>query len=148
MDQRITRTADLARKFLKLRHNKDLIYTLEISGIYIVEKTLGPEIDAYSTITDDGRPFIILGTINKSAVRKNFDLAHEPGHLLLHTAVDMETRTKSEHRQIEQRANQLAAVFLLPEEEFKRDLAELPRHSNPDYYIDMQASHWHTVLIN
>lgn len=138
MDQSITQTANLARKFLKLRHNKDLMYTLEMSGIYIVEKNLGPEIDAYSTITDDGRPFIILGNIKKSAVRRNFDLAHELGHLLLHTAIDMETLTKQEHKQIEQQANQFASVFLLPEAEFKRDFAELPRHSNPDYYIEMK----------
>lgn len=146
MDQRITRTADLARKFLRLRHNKDLMYTLEMSGIYIVEKNLGPEIDAYSTITDDGRPFIILGNIKKSAVRRNFDLAHELGHLLLHTAVDMETLTKPEHRQIEQQANQFASVFLLPEEEFKRDFAELPRHSNPDYYIDMKRKYMVSIV--
>ncbi|TGA96109.1 ImmA/IrrE family metallo-endopeptidase [Sporolactobacillus shoreae] len=141
IDQRITQTANLARKFLKLQHNKDLMYTLEMSGIYIVEKNLGPEIDAYSTITDDGRPFIILGNIKKSAVRRTFDLAHELGHLLLHTAVDMETLTKQEHSQIEQQANHFASIFLLPEEEFKQDFAELPRHSNPDYYIEMKRKY-------
>ncbi|CAM3178340.1 helix-turn-helix domain-containing protein [Sporolactobacillus spathodeae] len=141
MDQSITQTANLARKFLKLQNNKDLMYTLEMSGIYIAEKNLGPEIDAYSTITDDGRPFIILGNIKKSAVRRNFDLAHELGHILLHTAIDMETLTKQEHKQIEQQANQFASVFLLPEEDFKRDFAELPRHSNPDYYIEMKRKY-------
>lgn len=141
MDQRITQTANFARKFLKLQHNKDLMYTLEMSGIYIIEKNLGPEIDAYSAITEDGRPFIILGNVKKSAVRRNFDLAHELGHLLLHTAVDMETLTRQEHKQIEQEASQFASVFLLPEEEFKRDFAELPRHSNPDYYIEMKRKY-------
>lgn len=112
-----------------------------MSGIYIVEKKLGLEIDAYSTITEDGRPFIILGNVKKSVVRRNFDLAHELGHLLLHTAVDMETLTRQEHKQIEQQANQFASIFLLPEEEFKRDFAELPRHSNPDYYIEMKRKY-------
>lgn len=141
MDQRNTQTANFARKFLKLQHNKDLMYILEMSGIYIVEKKLGLEIDAYSTITEDGRPFIILGNVKKSVVRRNFDLAHELGHLLLHTAVDMETLTRQEHKQIEQQANQFASIFLLPEEEFKRDFAELPRHSNPDYYIEMKRKY-------
>ncbi|MFT8363808.1 MAG: XRE family transcriptional regulator [Sporolactobacillus sp.] len=141
MDLKITQTANLARKFLKLQHNKDLMYTLEMSGIYIIEKNLGSEIDAYSTITDNGRPFIILGNIKKSAVRRNFDLAHELGHLLLHTAVDMETLTKQEHSQIERQASQFASIFLLPEEGFKQDFTELPRHSNPDYYIEMKRKY-------
>ncbi len=153
VDQRITQTANLARKFIRLQHNKDLMYALEMSGIYIVEKNLGPEIDAYSTITDDGRSFIILGNIKKSAVRRNFDLAHELGHLLLHTTVDMDTLTRQEHKQIEQQANEFASDFLLPEAEFKRDFAELPRHSNPDYYIEMKRKYfrwllWNTVLTN
>ena len=53
---------------------------LEQVGIYIVEKDLGVHIDAYSTITDNGHAWIVLGSIKKSAVRRNFDLAHELGH--------------------------------------------------------------------
>lgn len=133
--------AELSRAELALENNKDLMYVLENSGIYIVEKNLGSQIDAYSTVTSDGRLFIILGTLKKSAVRRNFDLAHELGHLLLHSEVDMDILTPAELKVIEKEAHLFASIFLLPEEEFTRDFLELKRKSNPDYYIDLKKKY-------
>ncbi|EGO6122430.1 ImmA/IrrE family metallo-endopeptidase, partial [Enterococcus faecalis] len=98
-------------------------------------------IDAYSTVTNDGRLYIILGTVKKSAVRRNFDLIHELGHLLLHADVDMDILTPAELKVIEKEAHLFASIFLLPEEEFTNDFLELKRKSNPDYYIDLKRKY-------
>ncbi|MGG0823697.1 ImmA/IrrE family metallo-endopeptidase [Paenibacillus turicensis] len=74
---------------------------LEIAGIYILEKNMGMDIDAYSLWTNNDRAYIVLGNKKKSAVRRNFDLAHELGHLLLHYKVDMNSLSNEEHRQVE-----------------------------------------------
>ncbi|WP_057778148.1 helix-turn-helix domain-containing protein [Paucilactobacillus vaccinostercus] len=137
----IAKIASYSRQSLQLHHNKDLMYVLESSGIYILEKDLGTEIDAYSVITKHNRSFIILGSLKKTAVRRNFDLAHELGHLLMHEDIDMESLTKKEHREIEHQANLFAADFLLPEEEFTADFAELQRKSNPDSYLDLKRKY-------
>ncbi|PNZ29580.1 hypothetical protein CD122_01970 [Staphylococcus rostri] len=111
------------------------------SGIYIVEKNLGTQIDAYSTVTNDGRLYIVLGTIKKSAVRRNFDLAHELGHLLLHDDVDMEILSPTDLKIIETEAHLFASAFLLPESQFVEDFQSLTRKSNPDYYIDLKRKY-------
>lgn len=137
----IKKIAEFSRTELMLKNNKDLMYVLENSGIYIIEKNLGSQIDAYSTVTKTGRLFIILGTLKKSAVRRNFDLAHELGHLLLHYDIDMDILTPAELRVIEKEAHLFASIFLLPEEEFTKDFMLLKRKSNPDYYIDMKKKY-------
>lgn len=137
----IKKIAEFSRTKLSLKDNKDLMYTLENSGIYILEKNLGSQIDAYSAVTKDGRLYIILGTVKKSAVRRNFDLAHELGHLLLHANVDMDTLSPNELNIIEKEAYLFASVFLLPEKEFISDFSELKRKSNPDYYIDLKRKY-------
>lgn len=137
----IKRVAETVRKKMNLDQNKDLMYILEKSGIYIVEKNLGSQIDAYSTITNEKRFYIVLGTVKKSAVRRNFDLAHELGHLVLHANIDMDILSPSELKEIEKEANYFASVFLLPEEEFTNDFLTLTRKSNPDYYVDLKRKY-------
>lgn len=137
----IKKTAEFARSELSLKDNRNLMYALENSGIYIIEKNLGSKIDAYSTVTNDGRLYIILGTLKKSAVRRNFDLVHELGHLLLHDDVDMDILSSAELKNIEKEAHLFASIFLLPEEEFTNDFLKLKRKSNPDYYIDLKRKY-------
>lgn len=133
--------ATFARRKLALNDNKNLMYILERSGIYILEKNLGAQIDAYSTVTNDGRLYIILGTFKKSAVRRNFDLAHELGHLLLHANIDMDILAATELKVIEKEADLFASIFLLPETEFTNDFLALKRKSNPDYYIELKRKY-------
>lgn len=130
-----------AREKLDVHSNKDLLYKLESSGIYVLEKNMGAEIDAYSTWTKDEKPFIILGNIKKSAVRRNFDLAHELGHLLLHYKVDMDNLTKDERRKIEKEADNFAAFFLLPTKDFIKDFSLISKKSNPDSYIELKMKY-------
>ncbi|EPG1242337.1 helix-turn-helix domain-containing protein, partial [Listeria monocytogenes] len=119
--------AENAREKLDVVTNSDLLYRLELSGIYILEKNMGSSIDAYSTWTNQEKPFIILGNKKKSAVRRNFDLAHELGHLLLHYKMDMDSLTKDEHKKIEKEANDFASFFLLPKEQFLEDFSTISK---------------------
>lgn len=133
--------AEKARKKLDIQSNEELLYKLELSGIYILEKNMGASIDAYSTWTNEEKPFIILGNRKKSAVRRNFDLAHELGHLLLHYKIDMDSLTKDEHKKIEKEANDFASYFLLPREEFLKDFSLISKKSNPESYLDMKMKY-------
>ncbi|MRB25043.1 ImmA/IrrE family metallo-endopeptidase, partial [Bacillus thuringiensis] len=76
----------------------------EKKGAFIFEKAIGERIDAYSLWAEDGRPFIVLGNLKKSAARRNFDLAHELGHLLLHYKVEFSSLDNKAHREHEQEA--------------------------------------------
>lgn len=129
--------ADHVREVLAVSvDNANLLYSLEKSGIYISERLINGNADAYSAWSRNGRPFIVLG-LGKSAVRHNFDLAHELGHLLLHNQVDFEELSKEELEEKEKEANQFASYFLLPRKQFFMDFVNIvgKRVSNPDQYI-------------
>ncbi|ARF69785.1 transcriptional regulator [Paenibacillus larvae subsp. pulvifaciens] len=142
----IEKIASLARKKLGIENNRELLYKLELSGIHILEKNMGSDIDAYSTWTDNEKAFIVLGTKKKSSVRRNFDLAHELGHLLLHYKIDMDGLSKDEYMKIEKEANDFASFFLLPEEEFRKDFSLIKKKSNPDAYIDLKAKYLVSIV--
>lgn len=137
--------AEKARKKLKVFNNKELLYKLELSGIFIFEKNMGSDIDAYSTWTIDDRPFIVLGNKKKSAVRRNFDLAHELGHLLIHRKIDMDSLTKEEHKIVEKEANNFASYFLLPETQFIEDFSSIKKKSNPLSYKGMKMKYYVSI---
>ena len=134
----IDKLAERVRTRLQINDNQQLMSKLELSGIYIVEKNLGTTIDAYSVLSKQQRPLIVLGTVRKSAVRRNFDLAHELGNLMMHQNVEMEALSKEEQRNVEHEADLFAGFFLLPESEFREDYALIRRKSNPDYYIELK----------
>ncbi len=79
-------------------------------------------------------------------VRRNFDLAHELGHLVLHTQVDFEALSAADYHMIEKQAHQFAADFLLPEADFRHDYALINRHSNPDSYIALKQK-YHVSIV-
>ncbi|MEK4075664.1 XRE family transcriptional regulator [Paenibacillus sp. FSL M7-0656] len=139
--------AHLARQRLNMEPstNENLMFRIEKSGVYVFEKAIGEEIDAYSLWTRNDRPFIILGNIKRSAVRRNFDIAHELGHLLLHYRLEFVNLDRKEHKLIENEANLFAGAFLLPEEEFSSDMNEITYKTNPDLYLDLKNK-WKTSL--
>lgn len=139
--------AHLARQRLNMEPstNENLMFRIEKSGVYVFEKAIGEEIDAYSLWTRNDRPFIILGNIKRSAVRRNFDIAHELGHLLLHYRLEFINLDRKEHKWIENEANLFAGAFLLPEEEFSSDMNEITYKTNPDQYLDLKNK-WKTSL--
>ena len=132
----------LARERLGVSiHNDDLLYKLEMSGINVMSRFMpvGSSADAYSLWTKDNVPYLVLA-IGKSYARRNFDLAHELGHLLLHRAVDFEFLDNAEHERREQEANLFASNFLLPDKEFKKtfELMVGGKVSQPDRYIGLK----------
>lgn len=143
----IEKTALFARDTLGLNknNNRDLLFLLEKNGSFIFEKFLGDEVDAYSTWSERDRPFIVLGNMKKSSVRRNFDLAHELGHLLLHHRLDIFELESKEYEKIEKEANLFAAHFLLPGESFVRDLEHIQRISNPKSYVELKKN-WNVSI--
>lgn len=79
----------------------------------------------------DGVPYIILGDSKKSSVRARFSLAHELGHMILHSSIDS---TENNHKLMEKEADYFASSFLLPAESFSDDLFSI----NIDNFIPLK----------
>lgn len=88
----------------------NMLHLLESKGVRVA--TLNHEyvdIDAFCFYRD-AVPYVLLNT-SKSAERQRFDLAHELGHLVLHSDTEMEAASSKER---EAQANEFAANFLMP----------------------------------
>lgn len=146
-NKQIKLIATLARQRIgiPIDSNNNLLFHLEKAGIFIYEKYIGDDIDAYSLWTDDDRAYIILGTIRETAVRRNFDLAHELGHLLLHVTHEFNMQDTESNKILEKEANLFAGEFLLPEEQFIEECASIAKKSNPDAYVDLKRK-WEVSL--
>src|SRR5690625_2733275 len=146
-ETQIEHIAKMARECLELSRdtNDNLMFLIEKSGVFVFEKAIGKEIDAYSLWTNRNRPYIILGNLKRSAVRRNFDLAHELGHLLLHCHIEFANLDRKAHTHIEKEANSFAGAFLLPEEVFSSDMETVKRLTNPDAYIELKEK-WHVSI--
>lgn len=147
LERQIKYVANLARKTIGLPtySNQHLLFLLEKAGAFIFEKEIGDTIDAYSLWTEDGRPYIMLGTVKKSAARRNVDLAHELGHLLLHYKVEFSMQDRKSYRKLEDEVYLFASEFLLPDEAFKEDCKHIKKISNPDAYLDLKQK-WQVSL--
>lgn len=141
----IEKIANLSREKLRIDdNNSNLLYQLEASGINILSRLLSKEssADAYSLWTKDNTPYIVLEK-GKSAVRRNFDLAHELGHLILHRYVDFGDLDKAEQAEKENDANNFASFFLMPRESFKINFENIvgDKVSNPNNYINLKLKY-------
>lgn len=132
--------ASKVRMMLDIQNNKDLMYILEKFGVYIIEKPLSNDQDAYSIWIED-TPYIILNKNCGSEARRTFSLAHELGHLLLHKNIDFKFLSTEEYKNIEQEANIFASCFLLPKDDIERDFKCLSRPSNPNSYIILKEKY-------
>lgn len=89
---------------------------LEKNGVIVISFDFGTErVDSRTIYTKDRQPIII---VNKSLLgdRERFSLAHELGHLVMHSKT-----VPSFDRDITHEANIFAAGFLLPENEIKKE---------------------------
>lgn len=145
--KQIETVATIARDWIGLENdsNDNLMFLIEKSGVFIFEKAIGEDIDAYSLWTSEDRPFIMLGNLKRSAVRRNVDLAHELGHLLLHYKTEFTHLDSDEYRQVEKEANLFAGAFLLPEAACLDDMEHIQRKTNPDAFIELKQK-WGTSL--
>ena len=139
--------ANITRKLLRIKSNHDLLYNLELNGVYVIESNSLSYADAYSVWSRYSHnnnlfhPYIILGN-STTLVRRIFDLAHELGHLVMHYDVDMNNLEKIEFLNCEKEANEFASAFLLPKEEVSSWIKMVIHKGNPDSYIPVKQKYY------
>ncbi|NSN07014.1 ImmA/IrrE family metallo-endopeptidase, partial [Enterococcus faecalis] len=113
----VAECASFVRGKLNVFSNKNLLLAVERAGVIVLEKVFtSNKTDAYSSWVGD-TAYIVLGSTRKTLVRRNFDIVHELGHLVLHRKVSITSLTKEEFREVENEANEFASSFLLPDED-------------------------------
>lgn len=132
--------ASEVRKKLNIKNNKKMMYILEQYGVYILEKELSSEKDAYSIWVED-TPYIVLSRRGQSEARRTFSLAHELGHLLMHHDIDISKLTIDEYNKLEDEANQFASCLLLPEKEIKKEFETINNPSDPNSYLYLKEKY-------
>lgn len=129
------------RKLLQIEGPvKDICKALERNGIIIIEFDFDSSLfDGVSFISDNGYPVIIVNK-NFSNDRKRFSIAHELGHIIMHSAI---TNLYPDHRNKEAEANIFASEFLMPENEIKNTLRDLKPNELTElkrYWLTSMAS--------
>lgn len=98
------------------------------------------DIDAFSQqIAIDGKIVYIIALAigSKPIERLRFDMAHELGHILMHTwGEENEDISKDEFNAREKQANMFASALLLPRETFSKSVSAYP--TNIDYYLALK----------
>lgn len=127
---------------------KNIVEILEINGIVVSTSKMNLQvIDAYTQtrkINNKNVYFVILGNDKGNFFRRQFDGAHELGHVILHeSSLDVSTLTSEQEKQIEAEANQFASAFLLPKETFSRDVSIMP--TNLEHYLYLKKK-WHVSV--
>ena len=92
-----------------------------------------------------------MGADKKSFFRRQFNCAHELGHIILHERYsDLNEIDREEFRERENEANAFAAALLLPATAFGADAAIYPNRLS--HYVASvlpnPSSYWSTMLEN
>lgn len=113
----------------------DIVEILQGKGIIITRAILGnKKVDAFSQWYNN-KPYIVLGSDKGSAVRSRFDLAHELGHLIMHTDIEEEQiKSKEISEQMESQADRFAGAFLLPISTFPSEVMS----SSINHFIELK----------
>jgi len=98
----------------------DIYRFLEMNGIIVVELDEIEKFDGVSFVSDNGYPVIVLNS-KMSNDRKRFTLAHELGHLLMHS-IDNPAIPEYRKSDLEDEANRFASEFLMPESSIRNSL--------------------------
>jgi len=105
--------AQYTRKYLGLKDEpiRDIFSLLENNGVIVIELDYDVDLfDGVSYVTDEGY-YVIIVNKNFSNDHKRFTLAHELGHIIMHTSDDF---IISDERDKESEANRFASEFLMP----------------------------------
>lgn len=99
----------------------NIVHLLERNGIMVFSvDTDSEKVDAFCQHRK-GRPFIFLGNDKQSAFRRQFDGAHELGHVLMHKEIhNQDVLNRAEFKEMENQANRFASALLLPADAFAR----------------------------
>lgn len=119
---------------------ENVVSLLEKHGVVISTLDIGnKKIDAFTqvhNINGINQYCIVLSNDKQSRVRRNFDIAHELGHIVLHSNIEnIAELSEMELKSIEDQANNFAAAFLLPRESFKKCLTN---PSNLEFYKELK----------
>ncbi len=121
----IDEIADQVRKHWNLGVGpiSNVLLLLEKKGVIIARASFSDyKIDACSVWEKGQRPYIFLGS-DKTASRSRFDVAHELGHLVLHSNLKLsEFNKKENYKLIEKEADRFASAFLLPISSFGSEI--------------------------
>jgi Zn-dependent peptidase ImmA (M78 family)/DNA-binding XRE family transcriptional regulator len=120
-EEEIERAAEIAREHWQLGAGpiSNLAATLEQAGIVLIRESAScDDMDAVSTWSL-GRPFIFLDNDVEGGPRDLFNLAHELGHVLLHTGIEVDSTNLN---RIERQADRFAGAFLLPRTTFQKEV--------------------------
>lgn len=110
---------------------RDLAEVLERHGVILVREHVEcADMDAVSCWIG-GRAFILLSAEVTSGPRDKFNLAHELGHLVMHSDVEI---TADNLDRIERQANRFASAFLMPAESFSREVLG----TSIDYFLALK----------
>lgn len=133
-DEKIEEVAEHLREFWGLGFGPvtDLGPVLEYNGVILVEEDVRCEdMDAVSR-WQGGRPFILYSKEVESFPRKLFNIAHELGHIALHSGIEVNSKNLD---RMESQANRFAGAFLLPRQTFAREIA----NTSIDYFISLKG---------
>jgi Zn-dependent peptidase ImmA (M78 family) len=120
-EEEIERAAAAVRDLWELGRGpvQNLATLFEDNGILLVREPVGcDDMDAVSC-WQRGRPFLLYSAEVASGPRCKFNLAHELGHLILHSGIEISSRNLD---RIEKQANRFAGAFLLPRETFAKEV--------------------------
>ena len=119
----------------------NMVNLMEVNGFLISTVNAGKNsVGAFSQkqkIYDYSRYFIAVGNDKRSAAWRNYDLACQLGHVVLHDYnKDLDKLSKKEFENMKDQANDFACAFLLPKERFLEDLAY---PSDLEFYVELKS---------
>ncbi|ADU28479.1 XRE family transcriptional regulator [Evansella cellulosilytica] len=103
----------------------DIIEVAELMGFTVINMDYQEDkVDAFSSMnTVNGNSYFVITTGDSgSFYRQQFSIAHEIGHWVLHQSINPQELDKDEYKTMEDEANKLASIFLLPKESFGEEL--------------------------
>lgn len=121
----------------------NLLNLLEVNGFVIIggniKKSSTDSFTIKQKIYEESRYFMGVGNDKKSLAKRNYDLAKQLGHVVLHDKyINRETLSSKEFQKLEEEAREFAACFLLDKETFLEDLKE---PSNLEYYAMLKREY-------
>lgn len=125
----------------------NMVNLIETNGVIVSAFDVESEkIDAFTQVHELGeypQYCVVVGNNKKSAVRRNFDMAHELGHIILHGAVEnLDELSTEQLKELENQANAFAGAFLMPKNAFINDL-KYP--TNLISYVALKEK-WHVSI--
>lgn len=126
-DNEIEDAAEELREYWQMGEGpvSNMVLLLENQGAVLARDQLGADtLDGLSAfVSQEARPYVLIGTDKGSPARWRFDAAHELGHMILHSKIPRESLTRvDQFKRIEAQAHRFAAAFLLPLASFGEDL--------------------------